>query len=438
MTRSLHVNISLLTPGHFRGAWRLPGNDPRAFVDAEHFRRLIQLAESAALHAVFVGDSPALAPDIANAPGLGLDPVVMLADAAASTTHIGVIATASTTFEQPWSLARRYLSLDHLTGGRAGWNVVTTQQAAAAANFGFDEHPDKELRYRRAAEFVEVVTALWDGWEPDALLGDPARGFADPERIHPPAHRGEFFAVAGALPLPRSPQGRPLIVQAGASPGGKRLAGRTADLVFAAAQTPELARALRTELRGNAADAGRDPESIKVSTGLVVVLGGTEAEAKEREAELRQTIPVRPALEQLAAQLGLPTGSLDPETVLTLDVVGTAAARSAGFGAGTLALLRERPHTALELVHRFAGGAGHRLVVGAPEQVAAGIAEWFESGATDGFTVMPGDIGADFPAFVEHVVPELVRIGVYRGEYAHETLRGNLGLPAPEPTPAGV
>ncbi|WP_040801983.1 NtaA/DmoA family FMN-dependent monooxygenase [Nocardia higoensis] len=435
MTRFLHVNISLLTPGHFRGAWRLPDNDPRAFIDAANFRRLTRLAESAALHAVFVGDSPALAPDIANAPGLGHDPVVMLADAAAGTSHIGVIATASTTFEHPYALARKFLSLDHLTGGRAGWNAVTTQAVAAAANFGLPELPDKELRYRRAEEFASVVTGLWDGWEPEALLGDKSGHFADTSRIHKVAHQGEFFSVAGPLPLPRSPQGRPLVVQAGGSPGGQRLAGRHADLVFTTAQTPELAKAQRETIRSHATGFGRDPESVQLSTGLVVVIGGTEEEARRRETELRNTIPSRPALDQLAGQLGLAPGSLEADTVLTPDSLSGANGRSAGFGAGVLALLRQRPHTALELVHRFAGGAGHRLVVGTPEQVADGIVDWFAADVTDGFTIMPGDTNHDFAAFVEQVVPILVRRGVFRGEYIHDTLRGNLGLTL---EPAGV
>ncbi|MGW4580606.1 NtaA/DmoA family FMN-dependent monooxygenase [Rhodococcus sp. YH1] len=431
-TEHLHLNISLLTPGHFRGAWRTVGNNPTDFVDPEHFRRLIRIAERGSLTAVFVGDSPALSGEIGNAPGLGLDPVVMLAHAAAGTSGIGVIATGSSTYNDPYNLARRYLSLDHLTGGRAGWNVVTTQLDSAAANFGYAEVPDKADRYRRADEFVEVVTKLWDGWQPGALIGDRSTGrFADPELIRGAEHHGEYFSVAGALPLPRSPQGRPLIVQAGASEGGLALAGRYADVVFTAAQTVEVAHALRTDLRRRAGAAGRAPDSLRTSTGLITVVGDTEEQARQRERELRETIPLGTALPQLAGQLGLDPATLTLDTVVTagdLPAPAAGAPRSEGFLTSIRALLSDVPLTARELIHRFAGGAGHRLVVGTAEQIADTIEAWFRAGATDGFTVMPGDVGTGLEAFVDQVVPELVRRGLFRGEYAHTTLRGNLGL----------
>lgn len=431
--KSLHLNVSLLTPGHFRGAWRVDGNRATDFVDPEHYRRLIRIAQSGALHAVFVGDSPAVSPDIGNAPGLGLDPVVMLADAAAGTSGIGVIATGSTTYNDPFNLARRYLSLDHLTGGRAGWNVVTTQQPAASANFGYSEPPEKAERYRRADEFVDLVTRLWEGWRPGAVIGDRASGlFADTTLIDRADHRGEFFTVAGPLPLPRSPQGKPLIVQAGASEGGLRLAGKYADLVFSAAQTDTVARNLRDDIRSRAQAFGRNPDSVKVSTGLIVVVGDSEAHARQREEELRETIPLEPALRQLGGQLGLAPESLELDTLVRasdLSEAAVGAPRSAGFAASTRALLEQKPLTARELIHKFAGGAGHQLAVGTPEQIADRIAEWFVSGATDGFTIMPGDVGRGLEEFVDHVVPELVTRGLYRSEYVGSTLRENFDLP---------
>lgn len=436
--RRLHLNISLLTPGHFRGAWRATGNAPADFVDPDHFRRLIRIAERGALTAVFVGDAPALSADIAHAPGLGLDPVVMLAHAAAGTSGIGVIATGSSTYNDPYNLARRYLSLDHLTGGRAGWNVVTTQFDAAAANFGLNAPPAKEERYRRADEFVDVVTKLWDGWRADALVGDRTTGrFADPSRIRGAEHRGEYFSVAGALPLPQSPQGRPLLVQAGASEGGLALAGKYADVVFSAAQTIEVAHALRTDLRHRAETFGRNPDSLRTSTGLITVVGDTEEQARRREHELRETIPLDSALPQLAEQLGLEDAGLTLDTVVTatdLPQSDSAAPRSAGFLTSIRALLAEKPLTARELIHRFAGGAGHRIAVGTGEQIADTIEAWFRAGATDGFTIMPGDVGTGLEAFVDQVVPELVRRGLFAGEYTHGTLRGNLGLGFTEPS----
>ncbi|MBL7253163.1 NtaA/DmoA family FMN-dependent monooxygenase [Paractinoplanes lichenicola] len=429
---TFHLNLSLLTPGHFRQAWRLPHVDPLAYLDIDHFHRLAHVAEDARIDAVFLGDGPALRGEIADAPGTGLDPLVLLGSVAAVTSRLGVIITSSTTYNSPYNLARRFQALDHVTKGRAGVNIVTTGTPAAAANFGLSEHPDKPTRYRRAHEFLDVVTRLWDAWKPGAIVADKATGrYADPALIRPIDHQGEFFSVAGPLPVPAGPQGRPVVVQAGGSPGGLDLAGRYADVVFTVAQTLVKAVEFRADIRHRAARAGRHPDDVKVSLGVVVLVEATEERARQREQELYATLPIEQLSVVVTRGLGLPDGRFgpdDPISVADLPAEAPAAAFSAGFGVSTRALLAEGPRTPRELVQRGAGGAGHRLLVGSAEQVADDLQTWFEAGAADGFTVMPADTSVDFENFARLVVPLLQKRGLYPCEYTHPTLRARLGL----------
>ncbi|GIG19984.1 nitrilotriacetate monooxygenase [Cellulomonas chitinilytica] len=427
---SYHLNLSLQNPGHVRTAWRLPANDPFAQTDVAYLRRLVQEAERAKIHAVFVGDGPALTGAIERAPEAGIEPVVLFASLLAGTSHIGAVATSSTTYNDPYNLARRYSALDHVTGGRAALNAVTTYSPAAAANFGLAEPPAKEDRYRRAEEFLEVITALWDAWEPGAIVADKASGrYADPSKVHAIDHAGEFFSVRGPLSIPESPQGRPLLVQAGASEGGVRLGARFADVVFAVAQTPERAVAFREDLRLRARAFGRDDGPI-VSLGVVVLLGSTQEEARRRADDVLGTIDIDTATAQLLASLGLPPDSHRPDDPLTLaDLPDVAERRSSeGFQASTRALLERGPRTPRDLVHRSAGGAGHRLVVGTPEQVADDLDAWYRAGAADGFTIMPADTATDLEAFTGHVVPLLQDRGSFQREYSGTTLRESYGL----------
>ena len=430
-----HLALSLMTPGHFRHAWRLPHADPLAHLDIGHFQRLARIAEEAKIDAVFLGDAPALGGEIEEAPGTGLDPLVLLGNLAAITTHLGVIATSSTTYNSPYNLARRFQTLDHVTRGRAAVNVVTTGTPAAAANFGLAEHPGKETRYRRAQEFLDVVTRLWDGWEPDAIVADKQSGrYADPSRIHRIDHVGEFFSVAGPLPVGPGPQGRPVVVQAGGSEGGLALAGRFADVVFTVAQTRARAVAFRDDIRRRAVAAGRHPDDVKVSLGVVVLIAATEEEARRRERELYATLPIERLTRVLLRNLGLPEDGFGPDDPIGVgDLPGSIPgdAFSAGFGTSTRALLAEGPRTPRELVQRSAGGSGHRLLVGSAEQVADDLQAWFEAGAADGFTVMPADTAVDLESFARLVVPILQERGLFQREYSHPTLRGRLGLRFP-------
>lgn len=431
-----HLNLSLLTPGHFRQAWRLPHVDPRAYLDVDYYRRLTRAAEDAKIDAVFLGDHPALGAGIETEPATGLDPLILLTHLSGSTDRIGFIATSSTTYNSPYNLARRFNALDHVTKGRAAVNFVTTANTAAAANFGLDAHPDRQARYRRAHEFLEVVTGLWDGWAPGAIVADQRGGrYADPELIRTLDHRGEFFTVRGPLPVPAGPQGRPVIVQSGGSEGGLRLAGDFADLVFTVAQTQGKAVAFREDVRRRAVLAGRRAEDVKISLGVVVLVAATEQEARRREAELHQTLPIEKLAAAAIAGLGLPAGVFGLDDVITLDDLPDAPPPevfSAGFAASTRALIAERPSTPRELVQRSAGGSGHRLLVGSPAQVADDLEQWYRAGAADGFTLMPADTAVDFENITRLVVPILQERGLFQREYAARTLRERLGLARPQ------
>ncbi|MFD1815272.1 NtaA/DmoA family FMN-dependent monooxygenase [Rhodococcus gannanensis] len=432
MTR-LHLNLSLMTPGHFRHAWRLPHADPVAYLDVDHFVRLARIAEDAKIDAVFLGDGPALRGEIEEAPGTGLDPLILLGHVAAVTENLGVVITSSTTYNSPYNLARRFQALDHVTKGRAAVNIVTTGTPAAAANFGLPDHPDKVTRYRRAWEFLDVVTGLWDSWGPDWLVADKESGrYADVEQIRRIDHDGEFFSVAGPLPVPPGPQGRPVLVQAGGSEGGLKLAGDFADVVFTVSQTRSGAVEFRNGIRARAAAAGRQPDHVKISLGVVVLVAATEEEARTRAEALYATLPVERLSAALLASLGLPEGSVGPdEPISASDLPETipAGAFSTGFATAVRRLIEEGPRTPRELVAQSAGGSGHRLLVGSAEQVADDLQSWFEAGAADGFTVMPAETAVDLENFTSLVVPILQERGLFQREYDAPTLRGRFGLP---------
>ncbi|KAA0081788.1 LLM class flavin-dependent oxidoreductase [Mycolicibacterium sp. P9-64] len=431
----VHLIVSLMTPGHFRHAWRLPHADPLAYVDIDHFTGLVRIAEEAGLDAVFLGDGPALGNAIDEAPGTGLDPLVLLGHVAATTKNIGVVITSSTTYNSPYNLARRFQTLDHVTKGRAAVNIVTTATPAAAANFGLPVHPDKETRYRRAWEFLDVVTRLWDSWEPNWLVADKESGrYADASKVHAIDHQGEFFAVAGPLPVAPGPQGRPVLVQAGGSEGGLKLAGDFADVVFTVAQTQAKAVAFRTDIRQRAAAAGRRPDDVKVSLGVVVLVSATESEARARAERLYATLPIERLTAELLVNLGLPEGAFGPDDPIApsdLPDVVPAAAFSAGFSASTRALIAEGPRTPRELVIGGAGGSGHRLLVGSAERIADDLESWYRDGTADGFTIMPADTVVDLENFATLVVPILKERGLFHRDDRPSTLRERLGLRFP-------
>ncbi|MFF0500055.1 LLM class flavin-dependent oxidoreductase [Nocardia aobensis] len=404
MSDRLHINVNILNAGVFGGSWRFPGTDPLASYGIDHYTSIAKKAEEATLDAVFLADGPALDPSVEHRPGNNLEPTTVLARIAARTERIGLIATLSSSYNDPVELARRLGDLDHLSGGRFGWNVVTTAGPVAARNFGRDAEPDHALRYRRAAEFVERVVASW-------------------------AERAEF----------RSPQGRPVVVQAGGSSDGKRLAARVGEVIFSAEQDLDAARAFRTELRDGARAFGRNPDEIVVLPGLSTVVGSTEAEAARRRELLDELLPDAYARTRLAGQLGISLDGLADDERIPADLLAEPddAGGSQTFYRVVKDIIdRERP-TLRQLLKKLSGGGGHRIVVGTPEQIADDIERWFRAGAADGFNVMPDVLPSGFDDFADHVIPELRRRGLFRTEYDGRTLREHLGLGVPE-VPVGV
>jgi len=430
---TLHLNAFLMGVGHHEAAWRLPESDPFAHTDVRHYQELARIAERGTLDSLFLADSPVLWNNVGRRPSGALEPTVLLTALAGVTERIGLIATASTTYNEPFNLARRFASLDHISGGRAGWNIVTTAGLDAARNFGLDELPAHRERYERAAEFIEVSLKLWDSWADDAALGDKAAGvWGNQDRIFPANHVGRFFRVAGALNVPRSPQGYPLLVQAGSSEDGKELAARYAEAVFTAQQTLPEAQAFYADLKARARALGRDPDGIKILPGIVPVLGGTEAEARALEDELEQLIRPEYALRQLATTLGVPPDVLDLDRELPADLPDEDQIEGAKSRRTLIVNLARRERlTVRQLIGRLGGGRGHRTVAGTPEQVADAIEEWWNNGAADGFNVMPPVLPSGLGAFVDHVVPILRRRGLFRTEYTGTTLRDHYGLPRP-------
>jgi len=435
-SRSLTLNLFLHHVGHHEAAWRHASTRPDELFKPDYYVRLAQQAEAAKLDAVFFADGPALHGGVEhNAVGT-LEPILTLATIAAHTRRIGLVATASTTYYEPYNLARLFGTLDHLSGGRAGWNIVTTSSAQASANFGLDAHPDPAVRYARAEEFLQAITRLWDSWEADAVLVDREAGrYADPSRIHPAAFAGEHLSVAGPLNLARSPQGRPVLVQAGASNAGREFASRWAEAIFTAHQRLEDAQAFYADLKQGARRHGRDPGQVKILPGISPFIGSTEAEARALERELNElTVPAY-GLQQLAGQTGADLSGLDLDAPVPPELFADAGdvtdnSRSR-FQVVAGIVQRERP-TLRGLLHRLAGARGHRVVAGTPDQIADTITEWFTQGAADGFNVMPPALPAGLEAFTEHVVPILQRRGLFRTEYTGRTLRDHLGLAEPE------
>ena len=434
MTRQLHLNAFLMNTGHHEASWRLPESDPYAHVDLAHYVRLARTAERGTFDSLFLADGPQLWSNLAQRPAGALEPLTLLTALATATEHIGLIATASTSYNSPYNLARKFASLDIVSGGRAGWNIVTTAGAEAARNFGLDAEPAHAERYARAAEFLDVAQKLWDSWEDDAIVADKAAGvWGDDAKIHPPRHRGTYFQVEGALNVPRAPQGYPLLVQAGSSEDGKRFAARYAEAVFTAQQTIEDARAFYADLRARTAEAGRDPDHVKVLPGIVPVIGSTEAEARAAEQVLEDHIVHTHGVARLESLLQLEPGTLELDAPLPADLPSEDAVEGAKSRYTLVVELARRERlTVRQLIGRLGGGRGHLTFAGTPEQVADAIETWFTQGAADGFNIMPPVLPSGLDAFVDHVVPILRERGLLRTAYGpRRTLRERYGLPRP-------
>ncbi|MEU5996484.1 LLM class flavin-dependent oxidoreductase [Streptomyces sp. NPDC047197] len=432
--RELHLNLFVYPGGHHEAAWRHHGSDPARILDIDFYQDLARRAEAATFDGIFLADGPALADNVRYASRFRLEPFTWLSAIAAVTRRIGLIATASTTYSEPYNLARLFASLDHLSRGRAGWNIVTTGAPQAARNFGLDAHPVHAERYDRAQEFLDVVTKLWDSWEDDALVADQKTGlFADTDRIHTIDHEGPHLKVRGPLNTPRTPQGRPVYVQAGSSEDGRAFAARYAEAVFTAHQTLGNGQDFYADLKKRAAGAGRDPDKVLVLPGISPFIGSTEAEAHALHDEYNELTQPEYSLQLLHRMLGLrlTAGQLDGPVPRELIETGGERGNGSRFQVILDIIDREQP-TVRGLLHRLAGARGHRVVAGTPEQVADQIQEWFEQGAADGFNVMPPGLPGGFDLFADQVVPILRARGLFRTEYTGTTLRDHYGLARPE------
>ncbi len=432
----LKLGMFLRPAGHHLVAWRHPQSHADAGVNFRSFVEVARIAERGLFDMLFSADS-ATASSVFDENGLRrmhyvawIEPFTLMASLAAVTTHIGLVCTASTTFEEPFSLARRFASLDLVSGGRAGWNLVTSGNHTAAFNFSRDEHMAKHDRYLRAREFAEVVTGLWDSWEDDAFIRDRESGiFFDPAKMHTLGHRGEHFKVMGPLNVARSPQGRPVLVQAGASDDGKELAAETAEVVFAASPTIEEGRAFYADVKGRMAKYGRDPDDLKVMPGFYVTVAPTQAEAQAKRAALQDLIHPEVGLALLVQRTGLDLSGYDVDGPLP-DVDPEHAISSRATLLSDMA--RREGLTIRQLYTRIAGGRGHYDICGTPHYIADVMEEWFRTGAADGFNIMPPILPAGLEDFVDLVVPELQRRGLHRTCYEGTTLREHLGLRRPE------
>ncbi|MGU3497268.1 LLM class flavin-dependent oxidoreductase [Mycobacterium sp. C31M] len=432
MSKKLHLNAFLMGVGHHEAAWRHPRTNAQNLLDVRHFQTLARIAERGKLDSVFFADGLAVGPRIKHNTQAVFEPITLLTAIATVTDRVGLIATASTGYHSPYTLTRSFASLDHISGGRAGWNIVTSAGADEAANFGLDTIPDHAGRYRRAEEFVDVATALWDSWDDDAVVLDAPSGiFADPDKVYPIDHAGPLFRVRGPLNSPRSPQGRPLLVQAGSSEAGKDFAARHAEAIFTAQRSVADGVAFYRDVKARAVAYGRSADEIKILPGIVAYIGPTESAARELEQEFTELISPEYSLRQLSNMLGvdLTAHALDAP-LPPLPPIDQIQGNKSRFQL-VKDLATEESLTVRQLIAKLGGGRGHRTFAGTAEQVADNLQEWFEAGAADGFNVMPPYLPGGLDDFVTQVVPILQRRGLFRTEYTGTTLRDHYGLRRP-------
>ncbi|MFG2960968.1 LLM class flavin-dependent oxidoreductase [Streptomyces sp. NPDC048291] len=426
--RSMHLAVFAQGLGAAHSVWRSPRTAPDRLHTLRHWADIARIAEEGRLDAVFIADALVLPDSIGADVGERPDPVSVLSALSAVTSRIGLIGTSSTTYNDPFTVARQFATLDHLSEGRAGWNIVTTAIAGASGNYGSAELPEHEARYARGEEFVEVVLKLWDSWEPGAIVADRAAGvYADRDRIHEIGHRGGHFQVRGPLTVPRPPQGRPLLAQAGSSATGLDLAARFADMVFTTQYDPQAAQALVRNVRALAEVKGRSPFDVKILPGLTPVIGRTESEARELADELGSLISPEATLAFMRQAFGgIDLGRYDldePFPDLRDELPAHAGKSRPALLIGTAL---EEKLTIRQMIERVGLSIGHRCLVGTPDQVADDMAHWFETHAADGFNIIPADLPHGLRDFVEQVVPRLQDRGLFRKEYTGTTLREHL------------
>lgn len=431
----MKLGLFIRPTGHHIASWRHPDAHADANENFDRFIEMAQTAERGLLDMLFSADTNTAWTTEDSALNrqhysAWLEPFTLLSALAPHTKHIGLVCTRSTSFDQPYTVARMFATLDLISGGRAGVNIVTTGNPRAALNYNQESHLPKTERYAIADEFVEVLKGLWDSWDADAFVRDRESGtFFEWERMHVLNHKGKYFQVEGPLNTPRSPQGRPVIVQAGASEEGRELAAKSADVIFTATQDMEQAQAFYADVKGRLARYGRQPGDLKIMPGLSVTVAATRGEAEAKADELQELIHPDHGRAYLSRRLGHDVTAMDPDKPLpdlsAVDEVGTRSGQM-------LDMARREGWTLRQLYQHFAATRGHMVLVGTPSEVVDSMQEWFENGACDGFNLIPPMFPGEFDAFVDMVVPELQRRGIYRTAYEDGTLRDRLGLSVPE------
>jgi FMN-dependent oxidoreductase (nitrilotriacetate monooxygenase family) len=428
MSRMMHLGLLAMGAGGHVAGWRMPDAEWGS-ENLSLLRRMAQAAERGRFDLFFLADAVNTGLDAHPGMMVRFEPLTLLSALAMCTDRIGLGATVSTTYSEPYNVARALASLDHLSGGRAAWNVVTGSSPDAAANFSRDSHPPHADRYAMAAEYLQVAKGLWDSWEDGAIVGDKASGtFADGAKMHVLNHQGRYFKVKGPLNITRPPQGYPVILQAGASEAGRDLAAATAEVVFTVQQEMDAALAFAQDLRDRCVAAGRPRDAIRILPGVCVVLGRNAAEAKARIAELAKLADPDAALRVLSDRLGHDLSRFDLDApVPELPPSGMMQ----GHAVTLAAVARRHRMTLRELRDYTAASSGHRVVFGTPEEVADDLEAWFRSGAADGFMIKTTHYPGPFEEVIDRVVPILVQRGLFRAEYEGRTLREHLGLPRP-------
>lgn len=430
----MHINLFLFGCGHHNAAWRHPDSPVERLGDIRFYEEMAQLAERGKLDAVFLADGHA-AVNLTDGPRWFLEPVTMLTAMARATSRVGLICTVSSTFYTPFHAARLIGSLDHISGGRVGWNVVTSMFDAEARNHGYESMPGHAERYARADEFIEAVLALWDSWDDGAVLNDRHGLYADPARVRKINHHGKHFLVDGPLTVPRPPQGNPVLIQAGASDEGRALAGKYAEAIYAVAYDLPSAQAYYNSIRESVKAAGRDAP-VPILPGLVPYVGSTEAEAKAKQRELDALLPTESSLRQLQTFIDQDCMSWELDAPVPPLPPLEAFKGPKGRYATVLRIIETEQPTVRQLLGRLAAGGGHCTMVGTPEQIADKMELWYRNGGADGFNLMPPAEPGSVEDFVDHVIPVLQKRGLFRQDYEHTTLRGHFGLPRPPRSPA--
>jgi FMN-dependent oxidoreductase (nitrilotriacetate monooxygenase family) len=421
----MHMGVFVLGTGNHIAGWRYQGA-ATSHMQLPVMQEIARIAEAGKFDLLFISDSMVMDPSDHPSFMCRFEPTTLITVLSASTTHIGLGATVSTSFSEPFNVARMFGSIDHISGGRAAWNVVTSSNPKAALNFNRDEHLEHELRYQRANEFVDVVRGLWDCWDDGAIVADKATGrYIDPDKVRTLDHKGRFFQVRGPINMARCPQGHPVIIQAGGSPSGLELAARTADVVFSVVQELEAAKVAYADLKGRMAKYGRSPDDIAVLPGVMPIIGATDAEAREKLAKLQSWLTPTNAATLVASRIGYDVSGhpLDgPVPPPPLSQGGRTFSRVLYETA-----LREKM-TLRDLYNLTAAARGHWVVCGTPLRIADTLEEWFVGGAADGFNILPPYFPGAFADFVTLVVPELQRRGLFRRDYQGTTLRDHFGL----------